>query len=287
MYKHILVPLCGGAGDEVVFAAAVRAARLAAAHITFLHVRVDVADTLMAMSAGGMGGGPAVQEVLDRMEAEVKAAESRVWEAFGAFCQKEGIATDRGTGEVSAELVVETGQEAGWVAEHGRFADLIILGRPGEGRAMGSETLEAALMDTGRPVLMVPDTLPAGAFPGPVVIAWKDTPEAARAVADASPLIDAAGEVVIVCVEEAGAARTDSAERLQRSLRWHNEATRVRYLSREGRAPVDVLFAEALALGAGVVVMGGYSHSRLREVVFGGFTQKVLGGADLPVLIAH
>lgn len=287
MYKHILVPLSGGKLDEPLFEAAVKVARLAAGHLTFLHVRVDVADTLMAMSAGGMGGGPAVQEVLDRLEAEVKAAETRVWEAFGAFCAKEGIGTDRGTGEVSAELVVETGQEAGWVAEHGRFADLLVLARgTAEGQGTGSETVEAALMDTGRPVLLVPDKA-LGEMPGLVLIAWKDTPEAARAVADAMPLIDKASEVVIVSVEEAGATRADAAERLQRSLRWHNLATRVRYLPREGRAPVDVLFSEAQALGAGVVVMGGYSHSRLREVVFGGFTQKVLGGADLPVLIAH
>lgn len=286
MYKNILVPATGAASDATVFAAAVQVARLSAAHLTFLHVRVDVTETLLAMTTGGFGGGGALQEVVDRLEAEVKATEARVWEAFGAFCAAEGIPTDPTADQVSAELIVESGQESAWVAEYGRFADLIVFGRAADGRGAGPDTLEAALMDTGRPVLLVPAVLEQ-AMPGTVVIAWKDTPEAARAVSAAVPLIARAERVVIVSVAETDGARDEAVERLRRSLRWHNASISVRTLERDGRAPVDVLFGEAKALGAAVVVMGGYSHSRLREVVFGGFTQRVLAGTEVPVLIAH
>ena len=71
------------------------------------------------------------------------------------------------------------------------------------------------------------------------------------------------------------------------ALRWHNKATTVQVLGRNGRAPVEILLEGAKAAGATLLVMGGYSHSRLREVVFGGFTKRVLHGAELPVLMAH
>jgi nucleotide-binding universal stress UspA family protein len=285
MYRNILVPVTGTAADAPVVAAAVGVARLSGGHLEFLHVRVDVTEALLAMTAGGMGGGGAVQEVVDRMDAEVKAAEARVWEQFGALCVRETIATDPRVGELSAELVVETGHEAQWVAEYGRFADLVVVGRGSDGVGLGAETVEAALMDTGRPLLIVPKTVPV--LPGVVVIAWKDTPEAARAVGAALPLIDRAARVVVVTVAEGDAAPSESAAKLQRSLRWHNANTSVLNVAANGRAAVDALMAEAAALGASLVVMGGYSHSRLREVVFGGFTQRVLRDADVAVLMAH
>ena len=166
--------------------------------------------------------------------------------------------------------------------------DLVHQGRRRavDGQGSGGEVLEAALMDTGKPILIVPQVAPA-AFPGTVVIAWKDTPEAARAVNTALPLIDKAERVVIMGVVEAAESPQENAVRLQRSLKWHNPNTVVQVVKREGRPAVEVLLAEAKALGAGVVVMGGYSHSRLREVVFGGFTQRVLAGADVAVLMAH
>lgn len=286
MFKHILVPATGASSDAAVFATALLAARPAAGHLEFLHVRPDTTDMLMAMTSGGIGGGAVVQEVIDRMDAESAAAEKRAWSAFGALCEANGIATTGSASGLSAELAVETGSEPQWLAEYGRFADLIVVGRQREGRESEIELLEAALLDTGRPLLIAPASAPA-ALPGCIAIAWKDTPEAARAVAAAMPFIEAAPRVVIISVTEAASSREPSAERLARSLRWHNRNTEVMTLAADDRAPVEQLLAAATALPAGLLVMGGYSHSRLREVVFGGFTQRILREADLPVLMAH
>jgi nucleotide-binding universal stress UspA family protein len=204
------------------------------------------------------------------------------------LCTDAGIATggsQPGTG-LTADMVVETGNEAQWLAEYGRFADLVVVGRVRDGEAVALDVLEASLMDTGRPLLIAPAAAPEKLL-GTVVIAWKDTPEAARAVSSAMPLIDRAEKLVILTVGEDEKTGQDAAERLQRSLRWHNPATSVKFLERGGRAPVDVLQDAAKSLGATLLVMGGYSHSRLREVVFGGFTQRMLAGCDLPVLMAH
>jgi nucleotide-binding universal stress UspA family protein len=289
MYKHVLVPATGFEADAPVFQTALLAAKPFGAHIEFLHVRVDVTDMVVAMTAGGIGGGGAVQSVIDRIEEDSRNREKKAWAAFTGFCTAQGLPTGGsapGTG-LSADMVVETGNEGQWLAEYGRFADLVVVGRVREGEDVAMDVLEAALMDTGKPLLIAPTTPPQTLL-GTVVIAWKDTPEAARAVASAMPLIDRAGRVVILSVAEDEETPPDaSCERLRKSLRWHNPETTVRSLARGGRPAVDVLLDAARELGATLLIMGGYSHSRLREVVFGGFTQRILTSADLPVLMAH
>jgi nucleotide-binding universal stress UspA family protein len=240
------------------------------------------------MTSGGIGGGAALQGVVDRLEEEARGQEQKAWQSFAKFCTEAGISSAGaapGSG-LSADLVVETGNEAQWLADHGRFADLVVVGRVRDGQEVAMDVLEAALMDTGRPLLIAPAAPPQKLL-GTVVIAWKDAPEAARAVSSAMPFIDHADQVVILAVSEGEKTREATTEQLQRSLRWHNPATTVRHLDRAGRAPVEVLLESAKSIGATLLIMGGYSHSRLREVVFGGFTQRILNGADLPVLMAH
>jgi nucleotide-binding universal stress UspA family protein len=288
MYKHILVPATGAASDLAVFETALLAARPFAGHLQFLHVRVDLSDIVVSMSGGGLGGGAAVAAVVEKLESESRQVEARARQAVEAFCERNAIPREvpRPGEGVSAEFTVETGSDAQWIAEYGRFADLVVAGRTQPGRETGTETLEAALMDTGRPLLVAAPTAPASLL-GTIVIAWKDTPEAARAVSAAVPLLERAERIVIVSIVEEDAPREHSSERLLRSLRWHNPNASVCALGRERRKPVDVLLEEAARLGASLIVMGGYSHSRLREVVFGGVTHRVLAGADLPVLLAH
>ena len=288
MYKYVLVPATGAASDPAVFETALLAARPFSAHLEFLHVRVDVTEIVISLSTGGLGGGGAVQGVVDKLEAESKQVQAQASRLVEDFCLRNDIsrgAPRPGEG-LSAEFTVETGSDAQWISEYGRFADLVVVGRAQPGREAAMEVLEAALMDTGRPLLVAPATVPKTLL-GTVVIAWKDTPEAARAVASALPLLERAERVVIVSVVEEDEAREHTSDRLLRSLRWHNPNTCVRQLGRERRKPVDVMLQEAERVQASLIVMGGYSHSRLREVVFGGFTHRILSGVDIPVLMAH
>jgi len=287
MIRHILVPASGLAGDEDAFAAALAVARQDQAHLQFLHVRLDTTALIAAMSDGGYGGASFIQNTVDQLEADATAQETKARDAVTAFCARAGIVLDAdaapGTA-ISAEFSVETGDSGGWISQYGRFADLVVARRPvGEQIATGS--LEAALMGTGRPLLIAGRVAPAGT----VMIAWKDRPEAARAVMGALPFIERAERVAIVSVEEDGAAPPESCAQLQRSLRWHNRAVEILHVPRGDRPPVEVLMETSTKLGASLLVMGGYSHSRLREIIFGGFTRHVLEQAslDIPVLIMH
>ena len=205
-----------------------------------------------------------------------------------SFCAGEKIAmsTTASDGAPTAEWRVETGEEPHWLAIHGRIADLLVLGRVRDDKSVPMDVLDAALMETGRPLLIVPPHPPAQ-IGQTVAIAWKDTAEAASAVAAALPLLARARRVVILSVTEDPRADPASCERLRQALIWHNLATTVQHLAAEGREPADALLKTAAAIGADLLVMGGYGHSRMREVVFGGFTRRVLQAADLPVLMAH
>ena len=286
MLKYILVAASGSAGDEALFATALAAAAPVAAHLVFLHVRVDATEMAVAMTSGG---GTVVRSVLDQLDAEVRQKEARVCGAIEAFCHRSGVRlgpADPAAAGPSAELALEVGSECQFVAEYGRFADLLVVGRGHEQQDAALDVLETALMDTGRPLLIAPDQPPA-ALTGTAMIAWKDTPEAARAVAGAMPLLEAAERVLIVTVGEDGVAHEAASERLARALRWHNQAVSVRGVAQSGVSAVEVLLQTARAEHASLLVMGGYGHSRLREIVFGGFTQRILKAADLPVLMAH
>ena len=291
MLKYLLVSASGAAGDEAVFATALATGAPFAAHLAFLHVRLDITETAVAMTSGGAGGAMAVQNVLDQLESESRQNEARVAAQVEAFCRRHGLPLAAApvapaSGGPSAELLLRVGSASRCVAEHGRFADLLVVGRAHGEEDLALDVLEAALMDTGRPVLIAPAQPPAS-LTGTAVIAWKDTREAARAVAAAMPLLERASRVVILTVQEEGARPGEVVEPLAQALRWHNLDVSCRTLTPAGRHPAEELLQAVHDEGACLLVMGAYSHSRLREVVFGGFTQRILRSADLPALMAH
>ncbi|HBK04460.1 MAG TPA: hypothetical protein DDZ81_01215 [Acetobacteraceae bacterium] len=290
MFKYILVPATGAETDAAVFATALAVARLSAGHLAFLHVRSDARENLLAMtSSADMGGGGGdyyrVIETLEQIEAESRA---KAIQAFRELCDKEQLTIpgDPSLCRPSADWTEATGQKVLLMAEYGRAADLIVLGRASDGTVTERDVFEASLLQTGRPVLIAPPSAPSQLV-DTVVIAWKDKAEAARAVAAARPFIEAADRVIIFTVEEGVELGERSSDRLRNALSWHNPNTSVQRLSPDGRAPVEVLLDAARAVKADLLVMGGYSHSRVREVIFGGFTRHVLNRADLPILMAH
>jgi len=288
MFRFILVPATGTATDATVFQAALGVARLQGGHLAFLHVGIDVQKVTMPIASAEFGGGSGIAEIIDLLERETAARHDRANAAVQSFCSQAAIPMSTTPLDValSAEWRTETGDQAHWMAVHGRVADLLVLGRPLVGGTIPLDVVDAVLMETGRPVLIVP-TNPPGPIGQTIAIAWKDTAETASAVAAAMPLLAKAQRVVILAIAED--ARTDPAacERLRQALVWHNRSTTVQCVPTSGDEPADTLLRLADDFGADLLVMGGYGHSRMREVVFGGFTRRVLHAADLPVLMAH
>ena len=193
MSRYVLVPATGADSDEPVFAMALTVARRLPAHLEFLHVRLDVQETLAAMASADTGGGIAFGQLLETLAQEVASRQKKAELAFRDFCERERllVSADPSAALPSAEWRMETGDEPTWLAAHGRAADLVVVGRAHNGEAVDMGLLEAALMTTGRPTLIAPAKARSEQS-GIVAIAWKDRPEAARAVAAAQPFLQTA-----------------------------------------------------------------------------------------------
>jgi nucleotide-binding universal stress UspA family protein len=286
MIKTILVAATGTVADAANFAAALAVARSFAAHLDVLHVRLDPAAIAVAI-ASDAGGGLLTAGLLEQLERDTEEREVSARASFTRLCADAGLAeTDMPSGGVtqpSAQWHVEQGEEPPWMVRYGVAADLIVAPRGAGEPASGRATLEAVLFDTGRPLLIPAAAALPEAFER-VAIAWKPTPEAARAVAAALPFLANARETTVFIVEEE-AGRPQEAERLAGNLAWHGVAATAKRLDPGPDAPATLLAAAGAA--ADLLVIGGYGHSRLREWVFGGFTQRVLADAPLPLLMAH
>jgi nucleotide-binding universal stress UspA family protein len=293
MIKTILVPVTGSAADSAVFASALAIARPFAAHLDFLHVRVDPAAMAVGMAADG-GGAAMVGGLVERLDEDADRHEARARQRFDEFCAGERLtiaeappgAAGRSAPGPTAQWVRQIGVEPYWVTEHGRAVDLIVIGRPADGEGVVPETIEAAVLDSGRPVL-IPAATALTAPPETIVIAWKATREAAHAVSAALPFVALAKQILILTVAEDENLSSEEGNQLMQSLRWRGIEVEAHRLHPDGRSPAETLI-DAAAGRRALLVMGGYGHSRLREWVFGGFTRHVLEtAAPVPVLIAH
>jgi nucleotide-binding universal stress UspA family protein len=288
MIRNILVPSTGSDSDTTVFGSALAVARAFGAHLEFLHIRVD------ALSIGSIVSNEAtsaklIAELIERMEGEANQRERKAKQVFESFCQGEGLAiseTPAGAPSVTAAWLREVGSEPYCVTEYARAADLLVIGRPSDVEETSFETLEAALLNAGRPIL-IPAATPIAGPPDTVVIAWKSTQEAARAVTAAMPFLSIAQHIeIITVVEDESGSEEAGAARLTANLRWHGFPVSLRHLQPDVNGAAETLLTAARERSA-LLVMGGYGHSRLREWIFGGFTRRVLRGAEVPVLIAH
>lgn len=289
MIKTILVPATGSIADTAVFASALAVARPFAAHLDFLHVRMDGAAMAVTMSSEG-GGSIMAGGLVERLDEEAELRERQARALFDEFCLREGLAVaDTPPGppdRPSAQWLRQVGLEAYWVAEHGRATDLIVIGRAADGEGAAPETIETALLESGRPVL-IPPIGAMTSLPDNVVIAWKATREAAHAVTAALPLLMMAKNIRILTVAEEEDLSSEEGTELMRSLRWRGLNVAAERLQSDAHSPADALIAAATKQQA-LLVMGGYGHSRLREWIFGGFTRHVLQtAAAVPVLIVH
>jgi nucleotide-binding universal stress UspA family protein len=178
----------------------------------------------------------------------------------------------------------EDGAEDVWIARCGKLADLVVIAaQVSEASVAAAAAAEAALFDTGRPVLLAP--APPLALSGRIFVAWNGSQQAVRAIAAALPLLARAAAVEVAVIEETGRV-ADPAE-LAAYLSWHGIAASPRRIPRDADSVAAILERAVAASGADMLVMGAYTHSRLRELVFGGVTAHVLRACRIPTLLAH
>ena len=282
----ILVPVRGDGKGENVLAHAAAVARRHNAHVEAVHCRARPQDLIphgvfVPQSLRKQLEAQAV-ELANVEEASLQGLFRELMGRLGLDIVETGVPPrDRPT----ASWCEEQGKQMDVIRSHGRLADLVAVAKPDRDRNLGLNTLKAALFNTGRPVMLCP---PAESVPealgARIAVAWNGSAEAARAIALALPLIQAADEVVVLDggAEERGAG----GEELMRYLAIRGVTARRAPISAREH-PGRVILDAARQAGADLLVMGAYSRSREQETVFGGATQHVVDHATMPVVMVH
>jgi len=179
------------------------------------------------------------------------------------------------------------------VAVHARYTDLVVVGQhdPEHPSPAGEAHLpETVILESGRPVLVIPyfgDIKPIGQT---VLIGWKSGREAARAVNDALPFLRQARSVTVLAIDPQNGIGEDDktpATDVVKHLARHGITATATHTISGGIGEGNVLLNTASDLGADLLVAGGYGHSRAREFVLGGATRSLLATMTLPVLFSH
>ncbi len=183
------------------------------------------------------------------------------------------------------------GAAADRVALAARHADLTIVSAPaGDEKDVRRMVFESILFGSGGPVLVVPDSWKGGEIGRKIVVAWNASRESSRAMRDALALFGDVKAVSVVTVDarpslmgHGDVPGGDVAAHLAR----HNLHVDVKNADSMGRTVAGVLFDEARETGADLIVMGGYGHARLQQIVFGGATRDLSAATELPLLMSH
>lgn len=285
--KKILVAASGGAIDSVVFATALAAARPFDAHLEFLHLRVSLGEAARHTPHVAFTRGAGLRHALQELRGEDEARSIAAQSAFAAFCAQFNIPIVTGPGGyrgVTATLREESGEAAEHLASAARHSDLVVLGRHSHADGFPPDFIDHVLLRSGRPVLLASAKRPSTLI-NTIMVCWKETPEAARAVTAALPLLATGRHVVIANVHEANTA--NGLGEVVRHLAWHGVEADVRRLDGGSSSPGERLAAAARECAADLVVLGAYGHSRARQLFFGGCTRHFLEDAAHAVLFMH
>jgi nucleotide-binding universal stress UspA family protein len=252
-------------------------ARQHGAHLTALQV-IDVAMPVMALGDGG--GGAVIAELMEQMRQSALVAGVKLKAAFEAALARDGIMGEWRQVEGTTREIL---------ALHGRYADLLVLGQD-DPESDSAGLLEAVVFDSGRPVLAIPF---AGSFKTigkRVLVGWNASREASRALHDALPLIAKAETVTLFLANPTrgldGHGEEPGAD-IARHMVRHGLKVEVAKVIADDVPDSALLLNHASDMGADLLVMGAYGHSRLREFILGGMTRSLLREMTVPVLLSH
>jgi nucleotide-binding universal stress UspA family protein len=147
--------------------------------------------------------------------------------------------------------------------------------------------VEAALFDSGRPVLVVPYTQTKGVSLNRVMVCWDGSRNAARAVGDALPLLKRAKKIDVLTIEQKEQRSSLKGAQIADHLARHKLDVDLKSIVASDIDVANMILSQAADCGTDLLVMGGYGHTRIREFVLGGATRGILGSMTVPVLMSH
>lgn len=270
-YRNVLAILLSTDEAQVL-----RAAELAAGKQAGRVTGLYMFEMPMPVMGDGIGLVTLWPRVVEQARADAAGAQERIEKQLLALEASNELRTLECTYALAGEVA----------AQQAMHADLAVLQAPQSDFA--SAVFEGALFASGRPVLLVPKSWNGRTVGENILIAWKPKREAARAVADAAAFIDSAKSVTILTVD---AVPDDSGAGPGRDIALHlardGAKVDVRNVDGQGRSAEFSIVDEAKAIGADLIVMGGYGNGRLMEFVLGGVTRSLSRDCPVPILMSH
>lgn len=251
-----------------------------------LGAKISAIACEVKIKAPGSPLGNYLLDVPAMVAAEVKKSATNAQQLLATFqdaAEKRGIFQER----ISEHCLTSEVPEV--LIEYSRLRDLTIVPVP-EGDYLDQWYAESIIFGSGRPTVVLPHTRKrAGSFAlDNVIVAWDFSRPAARAIADAMPILEKAKRVCVLTVtkEKAIDTRRSGAE-VAKHLARHSVDVVLDEVDAKGRGIGDVFEAHVTYRNANLLVMGAYGHSRIREFILGGATKRMLARPPVPIFLSH
>jgi nucleotide-binding universal stress UspA family protein len=286
--KSILALIGGSDRDEVVLQTALAAALPFAAHLELLHIHVSPAQAAR-YSRADFAVGAAIRNTLDELGSKARSFSDLAADHTRDFCAHAKIElcdapTDAGKVTASFREEQDSGLER--LTFHVRHHDLVVMGRAKQTQGLQPDILERLVLSSGRPMLVAGSAAPQK-LTGTILVCWKESGNAARAVAAATPMLAKAKRVAFASVMERDDSLSEGIHDLAQQFAWNGISTEVQVIPADDRAIATSLSDAAKACGADLMVLGAYGHSRARTLLFGSCTEAFIRDADRPILLMH
>jgi nucleotide-binding universal stress UspA family protein len=287
-YAVILGIIEGASGREAAVENAVRLGRAFKSRVDLLHVELDT-ESMPPLMGEGMSSA-AVEQIFQKLHAEAEARRVEVRHFFDRYSEIHDLPvvapdTVPVAGKFEVSFLQFTGRLTEEVMRRARLSDVTVFGRPEpESESELSAIFETILFESGRPLLLAP-SMSIKALESTAAVAWDRSREAARAVQAALPILRQAKRVVVITARQSGSDVVPS--ELAHYLAGHGIDARTWAFTPESGDLGREILQEAAKAEADLLIMGGYGHSRLRELVLGGTTRSVLSKAEIPVFMMH
>lgn len=278
-YRNILAVVDEVGKPEQTIAAAIRLSEANEAHLTGLHV---AADPIMQLYFDG----PISQDVLVSLREQAQQSVESARATFEKVLGQSRLTSDFRSQIAATSVIDEV------IAMHGRHADLVVVTQsdPEKERSAGNAMPEEVILQSGRPVLVVPYVGIGHEFGHNVLVGWDGSREAARAMNDALPILATADKVTVMSVNpKTGTKGTGELAGADIALYLARHEIKVEVMHETSRelSPDQVILSRAAELDIDMLVLGAYGTPRLQERLFGGVTRSLLHEMTVPVLFSH
>jgi nucleotide-binding universal stress UspA family protein len=281
-----LLAVIGDGNAGPVLEASLKVARRFNSHIVGLHSLT----TEYAVVFGGEMGFSISSEVDRTLEREGHDRRDQARRLFRDFMTAQGVPlgpVSPDSSGPSASWREEDGRQNAIVGMSGRVYDLIIVEQPEKLASIAEATLEDALFESGRPVMMVPKDAPPS-LGDIVAVAWNGSTETATTVALGMPFLKQAKEVVVVAVGPQHMPEPGpTGDELARTLERHGLKVSLRTAFGRQKPQGESFLQEAMAAGADLMLKGAYTQSRIRQMIFGGATRHIIMESKIPVVMSR